>query len=114
METSRNEGDESREWCVLVLFVLSHTPDSLVPPLPLPISPLGTLPAILPQALVRGQQARMLNVHEYISMDIMKSYGINTPQVCLLFAAFPVGGGEDWGSEQEVFGWKKDIRPWTR
>ncbi|GAB5034857.1 succinate ligase [Nannochloropsis oceanica] len=32
------------------------------------------------KALVRGQQARMLNVHEYISMDIMKSYGINTPQ----------------------------------
>lgn len=25
----------------------------------------------------------MLNVHEYISMDIMKGYGINTPHVRL-------------------------------
>ncbi|EWM24301.1 succinate- ligase [Nannochloropsis gaditana] len=31
------------------------------------------------KALLRGQQARMLNVHEYISMDIMKGYGIATP-----------------------------------
>jgi len=29
----------------------------------------------------------MLNVHEYISMDIMKGYGINTPQVRLSFVA---------------------------
>jgi hypothetical protein len=29
----------------------------------------------------RGQQARMLNVHEYIGMDIMKSFGIDTPAV---------------------------------
>ena len=29
----------------------------------------------------KGQQVRMLNVHEYIGMEIMKSFGIETPVV---------------------------------
>lgn len=38
------------------------------------------------QALLQGQQTRLLNVHEYISMDIMKTFGIATPSVCLRMA----------------------------
>lgn len=35
----------------------------------------------LRQALLQGQQTRLLNVHEYISMDLMKNFGIGTPVV---------------------------------
>lgn len=47
---------------------------------------LGSCPTLcfaVRQALLQGQQTRLLNVHEYISMDIMKTFGIATPSVCL-------------------------------
>jgi hypothetical protein len=53
----------------LSVYVVIHSLVSRLPPAP------------KIKALLRGQQARMLNVHEYISMDIMKGYGIATPTV---------------------------------
>lgn len=87
--------------CAIAIdWSIDHPTESSITQPPLAQTHASTPPAsTLTQGLLLApklgrQQVRMLNVHEYIGMEIMKSFGIETPVVrCVCVLG---GGGIQW------------------